>query len=305
MRISVEKTVALLRHDEVVAVPTETVYGLAASLYSEQAVDKIYALKGRPQHNPLIIHVKDSQECLPFLLALPASFNLLTSLFWPGPLTLVLPVKEESIPAPVRSSLPRAAFRAPSHPLLHEVLQSISPLVAPSANISGKPSATHPSHIERDFGEHFPILDGGISHHGLESTILIYNEERWHIGRYGALPKEQLEKVLGYSLEALASNTPLCPGQLFRHYAPSTKLILSTSPHGPYVVGFEDRSYPNLKKLFSLGSSCAPEQAAGCLYNTLRQLDLENILEAMCDISMPENGLWLTILERLNRAASR
>jgi len=305
MRISVEETVDLLRHDEVVAIPTETVYGLAASLYAEKAIEKIYALKGRPQNNPLIIHVKDQKECLPFLMNPPTSFERLASLFWPGPLTLVLPVQQELIPARARAGLPTAAFRAPSHRLVHTVLESLSPLVAPSANISGKPSATHPKHIERDFGMAFPVLDGGQSHHGLESTILIWKDERWYIGRHGALPKEALEKVLGYSLETITASRPVCPGQLFRHYAPETLLTLSTSPRGPYVVGFDDRHYPNLEKLFSLGSSSNPEEAASRLYNVLRDLDRENIQEASCDIALPQHGLWLTIAERLSRAANR
>lgn len=307
MRISLEKAADLLKSGHVVAVPTETVYGLGASLYHPEAIKEIFKIKGRPPNNPLIIHVTGLSDILPLTKALPPKTAELTHAFWPGPLTLVLPAIEELVPFDVRAGLPTVAFRVPNHPLALELLRITGPLVMPSANKSGKPSSTLPEHIEEDFGESFPILDGGVSKKGLESTILIYHEQKWRIIRLGALPPESFASILGVVPQVegvLEGNTPLCPGQFYRHYAPLAKLVLAKEipkDGSGVVLGFSDRSYS--LPLIPLGPTDSPEIVAQNLYANLRLLDQKGISYAWVDVDFPRDGLWLTILERLKKAS--
>jgi len=305
MDISLETACTLLTQGEVVAIPTETVYGLAASIAHPQAIAKIFTLKGRPSNNPLIIHVADIEQIYPYVTEIPPHFAELAAYFWPGPLTVVLPVKSSLVPAQIRAGLSTAAFRIPQHPLALKVLQQVGPIVMPSANLSGKPSATQPAHVAQDFGTHFPILDGGSCSHGLESTILYYMNAQWHILRLGSLAAEQFESVLGYKPPLHQGDKVICPGQLHRHYAPQAQLLidqeLSPASIG-YVLGFSDRTYPDCK-IFSLGKSDQPEEIAENLYEVLRSLDEAKIQRVWVDNDFPQNGLWLTISERLVRAS--
>lgn len=317
MKISLENAAALLRQGNVVAIPTETVYGLAAWLFQESAIEKIFQLKNRPASNPLILHVKDRQECASFGAFLPADFEKLTAAFWPGPLTLILPICEEKIPSIARAGLTTAAFRMPKHPLAIELLNHVSPLVAPSANLSGTPSSTKPEHIENDFGIDFPLIEG-FCEYGLESTILAQKNGYWEIARQGAISQEEIAKVLGYTpennvqcKEKSRKEKPICPGQLFSHYAPKAELILSTDPYEeckkrlPIVVGFSDKKYAGAEKIFTLGSTSNPEEVAFRLYALLRDLDKNGIEKAWVDIATPTLGIWTTIRERLFRAAGQ
>lgn len=310
MHVSLEKAASLLNEGDVVAVATETVYGLAASVHHQEAIDAIFSIKGRPANNPLIVHVSTPEQLLPYVNGLPPSFNALTEALWPGPLTIVLPVKENSLFPSICAGLPTAAFRVPAHPLARQLLNLTGPLVMPSANLSGRPSATSAAHVEVDFGPDFPVLDGGPCSCGLESTIIIYNDHTWKIIRLGALPVEAFQPILGYlpSVESAKNQKiPLCPGQLYRHYAPAAKLTL-TSSFNPemrgVVLGYSGRHYPEGLRLISLGSENRPEQVAESLYDALRLLDAESVEEAWVDIDVPSDGLWRTILERLNKAAA-
>lgn len=308
MRISINQACELLSQGEVVALPTETVYGLAASLKHELAIEQIFTLKNRPANNPLIIHAADQEQIIPFATFIPPNFAELAAHFWPGALTLVLPIKESLIPKVVRAGLPTAAFRIPSHPLAQQIIRSAGPVVMPSANLSGKPSATQPEHVEQDFGTHFPVLDGGPCSWGLESTILYFSEDQWKIVRLGSISSEELSPILGYHPEIHINSTkPLCPGQMYRHYAPKAKLILNSnlSPDTiGTVLGFSDRNYPNCT-LFSLGRSDSPNEVAENLYSVLRSLDDANVQQIWVDNDFPQKGLWLTILERLTRASHK
>lgn len=313
MKIAIEQAKKILTSGGVIAIPTETVYGLAAWLFDEKAIRQIFSLKGRPAHNPLILHIGKKEECLRFCPVLPAGFNELTDAFWPGPLTLVLPIDSATIPAVARANLPTAAFRMPKHSYTLELLQSVSPLVAPSANKSGSPSSTRPEHIEHDFGADFPILDGDQCEHGLESTILVSNEGKWQIARLGALTAETIASVLGYHPLIADKNEahPICPGQLLQHYAPKARLVLSKEAYNncpqklPYVLGFDNESYRGATKVYSLGSKNDPQLVSYRLYDLLRQLDDDNVTEVWVDIALPKQGLWEAIFERLSRAASR
>lgn len=319
MRISLADAATLLLTSEVVAVPTETVYGLAACLNDFTAIQKIYTLKSRPPQNPLIIHVASSQQIHEYVEELPDSFEALAAAFWPGPLTLVLPVKSNKVLNIVTAGLKTAAFRVPRHSLTRKLLAMTGPLVMPSANLSGKPSSTSAEHVEKDFTLDFPVLDGGPSEEGLESTILIWDSKKWVIGRLGALDADCFLPVIGY-IPGLTKKhndldvnelkeTPTCPGQMFRHYAPKARLIffkqdlLTTNPC-QVIVGFDDKSYSREFKIYSLGLLKNPKVAAERLYAVLRQLDQDEVKEAFVDMDFPANGLWITIRERLEKAAS-
>ena len=178
----------------------------------------------------------------------------------------------------------------------------------PSANLSGRPSSTRPEHVEEDFGENFPVLDGGCCAKGLESTILLYQAGRWAIARLGAISPEEFEPILGYQpvvLTKQGTEKPLCPGQLFRHYSPKAKLYLgdlSKLDDSSVILGFKERSYPAAKQVLFLGSISDPQEVAENLYRTLRLIDQEGYPSAWVDMDFPRHGLWQTIAERLLRA---
>ncbi len=309
MHISIQEAIELLQAGQVVALPTETVYGLAACVSSQPAIASLFSLKGRPSDNPLIIHIGQLEQ-IESLVPSPwmARIAPLAAAHWPGPLTLVVPVKENAVPVGVRAGLPTAAFRMPAHDSTRAIINATGPLAMPSANRSGSPSSTQPSHVEHDFGRHFPVVDGGPCPTGLESTILVWEKERWVIGRLGALTPTELAPLLGYlPVKKRHSERPICPGQHYRHYAPKASLTLTSNAgacQGP-VVGFRDRSYPHAHPLLFFGLSDEPEEAAEQLYAILRQLDELQLAQAYIDIDFPKEGLWETILERLQKAASR
>ena len=309
MRISIEKALALLNSGKVVSVPTETVYGLAASLDRLQAIQEIYKLKGRPANNPLIIHVAQLQDVFDYLQENISDLDILAHDFWPGPLTIVLPVKCKLIPSIVRADLPTAAFRIPKHPVALNLLKLTGPLVMPSANLSGRPSSTQPEHVEHDFGIDFPVLDGGPCEKGLESTIIIYRDGKWEIIRRGALVPEHFKSTLGYLplvQDVVTNDAPLCPGQMYRHYAPKARLMLVDSfeiiKEG-VIIGFSGRTYPKGCRLLALGPLSEPDLAASNLYSILRQIDKEGHASAYVDMNFPKTGILATLAERLHKAA--
>jgi L-threonylcarbamoyladenylate synthase len=308
MCISLSQAIQALQEGQVVAVPTETVYGLAACLNQPAAIQQIFALKGRSLANPLIIHVAAPQDIQPYVTAFPPDFEKLAHAFWPGALTCILPVQEAYVPSLVRAGLPTAGFRVPASQVTRDLLQATGPLVMPSANLSGRPSATRPEHIDEDFGPDFPVLDGGACAHGVESTILLYQDNEWGIVRLGALAPDYFECVLGYQpriIQRGVTEQPVCPGQLFRHYAPRAQLFLG-DPAGlieaPFVLGFKERHYPTDKRVIVLGSLFNPKEVAENLYQALRQLDQEGASQAWVDMDFLQTGLWQTIAERLLRA---
>lgn len=310
MRISIDTAIQMIKDGEVVAAPTETVYGLAASIEHPKAIEQIFALKKRPANNPLITHVATSQEVRDFADELPRGFEVLAEAFWPGPLTLVIPIKEGSLSSIIRAGLPKAAFRVPDHPLIQALINGAGPIVMPSANLSGKPSSTKPEHVELDFGAEFPVLDGGICEKGIESTVLIAEEGVWKIGRLGSITAEQIEEVLGYSPElpdSEVTDKPLCPGQMYRHYAPKARLHLcgSIPDQCSVVLGFSDRTYHPAKVIKVLGSLDDPGAVAKSLYQVFRELDEEGIIDAWVDMDFPNTGLWVSIRERIKKAAAQ
>jgi len=314
MKIDLEKALYYLKHSHPVAIPTETVWGLAACLTDETGIQNIYSLKRRPSANPLIIHLAHAQDVMTYALdPLPPGTHALMTEFWPGPLTLVLPCKEELIPSIARASLSTAGFRVPKDMDTLALLEKSGPLVAPSANLSGRPSATESKHVEEDFGFDFPCLEtNAICHFGIESTILIYKEDRWHVGRLGALSLEAISSLLGYKPVKLAADKkPLCPGQTYRHYAPKAKLSLSRSSwdmswanHVDAVLGFHDRTYELAPCFLPLGLSDDPLACQRALFRTLRLLDSLQKKHAWVDCSIPITHEWDAFFDRLIKASS-
>lgn len=311
MRLSLVEAVKQLKSGEVIGVPTETVYGLAASLHLPHSIKKIFELKKRPLINPLIVHVAALREVFFYTQDHPPLFEELAKAFWPGPFTCILQAKLKLVHPLIRANLTTVALRIPACKVTQKLLSLTGPLVMPSANLSGRPSSTLAEHVEEDFGRFFPVLEGGACVKGLESTILLYQDNKWVMGRLGALAAEEFESILGYRPQLIQKKdqeSPLCPGQLFRHYAPQARLILGEEKlfnQTSVILGFKERCYPSSHRLISLGSLDQPEQVAKQLYQKLRQLDQEKIESVWVDMDFPSDRLWLTIAERLKRAGEK
>ena len=223
-----EKAGALLRDGKLVAIPTETVYGLAANALDGQAVAAIFAAKNRPTFDPLIVHFQSLAAVSDYVTEFPEKARRLAEAFWPGPLTLLLP-KKPLIPDLVTSGLPTVAVRVPRHPLTLELLRSLDfPLAAPSANPFGYISPTTAPHVAQQLGDRIPyILDGGECGVGIESTIVSFGEKAPRVLRLGGLRLEDIEKVVGRVETTLhSSSNPSAPGMLKSHYAPRKPLFL-------------------------------------------------------------------------------
>jgi L-threonylcarbamoyladenylate synthase len=222
----IEDAAAILKSGEPVAMPTETVYGLAAPIFDLEAIQKIFSLKKRPSDNPLIAHVSNLAMVETIAQNIPSVFFSLAERFWPGPLTLVLP-KKPSVPSLVSQTT--IAVRMPSHPLALRLIDLVgSPLVAPSANLSGRPSPTCAAHVLSDLGGRLAaILDGGECQFGTESTVLSLVSEVPVLLRPGAITRAQLEEVLGEVRDPEKGEPILSPGMKYRHYAPQAKVHLT------------------------------------------------------------------------------
>ncbi len=297
------KAVEILQGGGVVAFPTETVYGLGADATQDLAVAKIYAAKGRPQFNPLIAHVLDVDEAFE-LAEFQGDALKLAARFWPGPLTLVLPRRS---PCPVSllasAGLPSLALRVPAHAVALELLREFGrPIVAPSANPSGRISPTTADHVRQGLGEKVDlILDGGPSAVGLESTIVSFLEERPRQLRAGGLSRREIEAALGYELAIGPSAGPLhAPGQLDSHYAPHAKLRLNaeTWHNGEAQLGFGPHDAP-----LNLSRAGDVVEAAANLFSMLHQLDMLKP-EVIAVAPIPNYGLGEAINDRLSRAAA-
>jgi len=219
----------LLKAGEIVALPTETVYGLAADAMNPGAVEKIFRAKGRPQDNPLIVHIADKSQLRKLTAAeIPIKAEKLMERFWPGPLTIIFP-KSPAVPAVTSAGLDTIAVRMPAHPLMLAVIErSGLTLAAPSANTSGFPSPTRAEHVFNDLKHKIPlILDGGACHFGVESTVIDIRAEEIKVLRPGGISREEISKFLGEEVTLAAElkeEQVLSPGMKYRHYAPSKKL---------------------------------------------------------------------------------
>lgn len=320
----------LLRAGDLVAFPTETVYGLGANALDAQAVLRIFAAKGRPADNPLIVHVAEPENLAPLCCVTPLAHRLIDA-FWPGPLTLLLK-KKPAIPPEVTAGLDSVAVRMPSHPVAHALLAACGvPVAAPSANRSGKPSPTLAQHVMDDMDGRIPlILDGGPCQVGVESTVLDLTCDPPCILRPGGITREMLETVLpkvnvaGSVLRPLQQGEKaLSPGMRYQHYAPQGQLTL--------IAGPEELTLPLMNRLYdeaaaqgesccllvfenalaqtggrrsqSLGDRQRPEEMAERLFQLLRLMDKQGVTRIYSQV-VDAQGLGLAIMNRLGRAAA-
>ncbi len=300
----------LLETGEVVAVPTETVYGLAANALDPSAVVKIFRVKRRPLFNPLIVHIPNANVLSKYVDSIPPLVERIMAEYSPGPITYLLS-KNDIIPDIVSSGLPNVAIRIPSHPLMRKLLESLSfPLAAPSANTFGYISPTSAMHVQHQLGNEIPyIIDGGKSGIGIESTIISEADGKIIVHRLGGLSIEDIEKVAGkVELVITSSSNPKSPGQLDSHYAPRKPLFLKENikiSRNRNSVGYLTfGKTPIYNYHLDLSPDRNPSEAAIHLFAYMRALD------AMPDIAyieaelLPEDGLGRAINDRLRRAAT-
>ncbi|MCH8467199.1 MAG: threonylcarbamoyl-AMP synthase [Roseinatronobacter sp.] len=294
---------AFLRAGRLVAIPTETVYGLAGDARNPDAVARIFAAKGRPAHNPLIVHLANLDAALA-LAALPEAGLKLAAQFWPGPLTLVAPLRAGHGLAPaVTAGLETVALRLPAHPVARALLAEFGgPVAAPSANPSGQISPTTAAHVRAGLsGRIAAILDGGACAVGLESAIVGFDGPRAVLLRAGGISREALETALGARLATDAGGKITAPGQLASHYAPraAVRLNVTASNPGEVWIGFG----PDCAGAdFSLSQTGDPAEAAARLFAVLHEADALGRPIAVAPV--PETGLGAAINDRLRRAAA-
>lgn len=313
-REAIRRGAELLRSGELVAFPTETVYGLGANALDAEAVAKIFVAKGRPSDNPLIVHVSSRSMLAPLVREVPDGAEALIDRFWPGPLTLVFP-RSARVPDAVTAGLATVAVRMPADKTALALIRAAGvPLAAPSANRSGNPSPTSATHVREDL-PHVFVIDGGETTHGLESTVVAL-DGRPRILREGAISLEQLREVIPSIRLATKPRGEVVesPGQKYRHYAPRVPLTLyartaidalvRASKRGEAAVLCRERDRALLasrgaKNVVSLGAD--DEEIARRLYAELRRHTSGRILV----LAMPRRGLARTIMDRLQRAATK
>jgi len=320
----------LLAEGQLVAFPTETVYGLGANALDKDAVLSIFAAKDRPADNPLIVHIWRREQLKNICEVSPLAEKLMDA-FWPGPLTLLMP-RKATIPLEVTAGLPTVAVRMPSHPVAAELLRVCDlPIAAPSANRSGKPSPTTAHHVFTDMDGRIPlIIDGGSCDVGLESTVLDINQPTPCILRPGGVTQAMLESVIGPVTVAGSVLRPLqkgekalSPGMMYKHYSPDGQVSLVEGKEADVVAALrelhrqaEANGHRACVMCFSehvaalqdchphdLGSQNRPEEVARRLFETLRRLDDEH-MDAIFSEVVPPEGVGLAVMNRLGRAAA-
>jgi L-threonylcarbamoyladenylate synthase len=308
----ISKAVSILSQGKLVAIPTETVYGLAANALNAEAVTKIFVAKNRPYFDPLIVHVKSADAAKEYADQISdLSFELMKR-FWPGPLTLLLP-RKNVIPDLVTSGLDRVGLRCPDHAMTLELLRSLPfPLAAPSANPFGYVSPTSPQHVNDQLGNAIEyILDGGKCKVGVESTIVGFEDNAPVIYRLGGLSVEDIESVTGSAKVMTTSvSNPQAPGQLQSHYAPRKKVLIGDISellkdyNRVGVLSFQEKySSGKIEKQIVLSSSGSLEETAQKLFSSLRELDKSDVDIILTEL-VPNIGLGRAINDRLRRAAT-
>lgn len=321
--INYAQAVDLLKSAQVVAFPTETVYGLGAIATNEQAVAKIFEAKGRPSDNPLIVHVGTVEEVVNYVEEISPVAKQCMHAFWPGPLTLVMKAKTGVLAPNVTAGLTTVGIRMPDHPVALELLQQLKmPVAAPSANKSGKPSPTKAEHVAEDLADRIPlIVDGGATGIGLESTVLDTTVTPPVILRPGGVTKEMLEEVIGPVLEPTVSehkleSTPKSPGMKYTHYAPNApvylikeneqmaSIIARLKADGHTVALLAPSKYETLPAdyFLSFGDGQDLQQIGALLYDHLRQCDKTDATVILATVTT-QAGVGSAIMNRLQKAA--
>lgn len=310
MRISQAKAIELLQRGEVVAIPTETVYGLAADARNERAIANIYATKQRPANNPLIVHIASASQVAEWASEFPPLAERLAQAFWPGPFTLVLPARAE-VSAAVRAGEPTVALRVPAHPLALALLrESGLGLAAPSANKYTQLSPTTAAHVEAGLGMETPVLDGGACPVGIESTIVSVHGDEWQLLRPGMIGVSAIAAIAGKApMQQAVAHIPKAPGQHLLHYSPRTPCVLFTSRQE--ILSDARNTTAAAALLFGPGIAVTgkdlvlPDDAALAaeqLYSALHTLDAAQA-EIILIESPPADAAWDAVRDRLQRAA--
>lgn len=313
-----------LRNNEVVALPTETVYGLGGNAKSDEAVAKIFAAKGRPSDNPLIIHIADMEQLNEFVQEIPEKANRLIKAFWPGPLTIIFKSKKGILSEKATAGLATVAFRMPDHPVALALLRTSGlPIAAPSANSSGKPSPTTAAHVIEDlYGKIAGILDGGSTGVGVESTVVDCTESMPVILRPGGITKEQLETVVGeVGVDRALTDVdlkPKAPGMKYKHYAPNAPLYLVSGSKAFLQNLVKEKQQDGLRVgvltteenvhdykadiVLACGKRGELATVASSLYETLRMFNHEKV-DVIYSEMFPTTGVGHAIMNRLQKAA--
>ncbi len=310
----ISKAVTILNNEELVAIPTETVYGLAGNIFSEKAVKAIFKTKERPFFNPLIVHIPNLEYLTNVVSHVPEKARLLAEAFWPGSLTLVLP-KKNTIPDIITAGKSTVAVRIPNHPLSLELLKQLDfPLAAPSANPFNRISPTTAQHVASYFKDKIDmVLDGGSCKNGIESTIIGFENDDPIIYRLGAIAVEQIEAVIGkIKVKNKKATSPDAPGMLDKHYAPRTLTVLSNniledlktySDKRIGVLSFSSSfEGDNIQHQIILSEEQNLNEAASKLYDALHELDSLKLDIIIAEV-FPDFGLGKSINDRLQRAA--
>lgn len=324
-----QEAAQLLQAGSVVAFPTETVYGLGANALDAAAVQKVYAAKGRPSDNPLIVHIYDRKQLTQVVDQCSELAEKLMDAFWPGPLTLIFPLRPNVLPACATGGLNTVAVRMPNHPVALRLLRLTDlPVVAPSANLSGKPSPTAVSHVMHDLdGRIAAVVSGGSCVIGVESTVLDLSQATPVILRPGAISKAQLEQTIGSEVRyatpfTSVEDTPRAPGMKYTHYAPNAPLYICTGSseeaaakidqqleahHGRAGVMLSSQTLRQLKNtdenlVVNLGSQQDLAQITGNLFAALRYFDEEHV-EAIYTEEFSTEEIGAALMNRLLKAA--
>ena len=324
-----EEAAMTLTNGGLVAFPTETVYGIGANALESEVVKKIYAAKGRPSDNPLIVHIGTSEEVNKYVKVVPSKAKLLMQAFWPGPLTMIFE-KNASVPDLITGGLNTVAIRVPSHPVAVGIIQASGlPIAAPSANISGKPSPTIAKHVIEDLqGRVDMIVDGGDANIGLESTVLDMTQETPMILRPGGVTKEMIESIVGdvvfdpHLLSVEAKEVPRAPGMKYRHYAPQGQvkiyrgkgaaviehinkevaLVVEEGLKAGVIATTEDLPRYRCDVVLDIGSKHNPDEVAANLFRLLREMDTLDI-DVIFTRTFSEEAIGTATMNRLLKAA--
>lgn len=278
-----DRYVTLLKKGEIVAFPTETVYGLGADAQNPDAIKKVFETKGRPSDNPLIVHLSGQQQVKQFSADISDDAQKLMDAFWPGPLTLIFKKQPEVLDI-ITAGLDTVALRWPKHPLSQELIALTGPLVAPSANSSGKPSPTKAEHVKEDFGSDFPVVEAGETDIGLESTVLDISSEPYIIYRPGAISAEQISDAINKKIELKKSpskdTAAKSPGTKYTHYTPDArvqwinKFDTTFVEEALYLMHSRARPQKNSRVIHYNGDF---KQMAHELYDRFRQADHQRL----------------------------
>jgi len=316
---AIDQAATLIAAGELVAFPTETVYGLGARADSDEAVAKIFALKGRPSGHPLIVHVADRAGAEHFAATIPPVAARLVDAFWPGPLTVIV-ARRPGVADAAAAGQGTIGLRCPAHPVAHALLvkageQGVPGIAAPSANRFGRVSATTAAHVADEFGDALPVLDGGATRIGIESAIVDCSTGRPVLLRPGILTSQQIADAAGEPLQQADASAPRAPGTLAAHYAPTAKLrIMATEMlrtalqvlgAEPLKLAVYSRSIPSgvAPGVVHRRMPSRPEQAAHELFSILRELDGEGVHLIWVE-EPPPGPEWDGVRDRLGRAAA-